>query len=131
MFQTETLLEILKILESCTDLTSCRSDIIQLAIVLEDIRLHPLLVQKNGRCLLTQLLHRSLRITAADVVCVSVVSSIATALLLVATHSADVCKDLAEDNQLLLNLVRWVLSSKTSPMKFFFEDFFNISGLGF
>ena len=109
IFQAETLVEILKTLDRCTDLTGCRSDVIQLAIVLEDVRLHPVFVHNNGKSLLTQLLHRSLRIGAGDTVdavCISVVSSIATALLLVAKFSADICKDLAEDNQLLLNLVR-------------------------
>ena len=83
---------------------------IQLAIVLEDAGLHPLFVRMNGKSLLTQLLHRSLKIEDGDAVCLSVLSSIATALLLLATLSADFRKDLAEDNQLLLNLVRLVIA---------------------
>ena len=78
----------------------------ELAIVLEDISLHQVFLERNGLLILIQLLHKSLAVGDDSEPCTSVLSSIVTALLYAASFNAHVRKDLSTDNGVLMNLLR-------------------------
>ena len=107
------MIEILENLSSL-DLTSSRSSIIELAIVLEDRSLHPVFTEKNGMPILIGLLSKSLLIDE-NLSCTSIVSSIVTALLSIASFNLVVQKELAADNDILMNLIRYDICY--SPIK--------------
>lgn len=86
---------------------------IELAIVLEDTSLHHVFLEQNGLGILMQLLRKSLVVDDNCEPCTSVISSIVTALLHIASFNTQVRKDLSTDNDVLLDLLRLKETSRT------------------
>lgn len=95
------------------DLLNARTHLMKLAIILEDIDLHLHFLQNGGKEVLIQYLHQSLVVTENEP-CLSVMSSIAKTLLFIAHVNPTLKKELASDNSILMNLLRYLLHVQTN-----------------
>lgn len=89
-------------------LINARPYLIKLAIVLEDVDLHPHFVQSQGLKYLVEYLPKFLTVSSGEQ-CLQTLYSIVKSLLLVANSNPETKNELATNDDLILNLLRYSL----------------------
>lgn len=95
------------------DLVNARTCLIKLAIILEDSSLHDEFLKSDGLSVLSEFLHRAL-VAADSEPCFSIMSSIVKSLLYLAHFDKTVQAQIAQDSNLLLNLLRYDVITLTT-----------------